>query len=176
MSKVNWEMKNLNIAGRRKRKTYQTFNSWMSLISYFSNNQGKLHQVNSYSSLNGQQFRIYGCKDCNIYVHDNHDQCFIDDVMNSVVVMGPCASSTFIRTSKNCKMVITCQQLRLRDCFDLEIMLFSQTQVGYYWFIISAGDWEQQQYHIHMSSGNISVQYLCSTHMMNYRVRWRQPS
>jgi len=27
MQKVNRKMKNLNIAGRRKRKTYQTFNS-----------------------------------------------------------------------------------------------------------------------------------------------------
>ncbi len=43
------------------------------------------------------------------------------------VVMGPCASSTFVRNCKSTKLVLICQQLRLRDCHDLEIMLFTQT-------------------------------------------------
>ena len=78
-------------------------------------------------SLNGQQFRIQGCKDCNLYVHDNHDQCFVDQCTNCVIVLGPCSSSTFIRDCRDCKVVVTAQQLRMRDCHNVEVMLFSQT-------------------------------------------------
>ena len=42
--------------------------------------------------------------------------------------MGPCASSIFVRNCENSKLVIICQQLRLRDCKNLHIMLFSQTE------------------------------------------------
>lgn len=41
--------------------------------------------------------------------------------------MGPCASSTFVRNCDDCKLILTTQQLRLRDCHNLTIMLFTQT-------------------------------------------------
>ena len=47
---------------------------------------------------------------------------------NCVIVMGPCSSSTFIRNCSNCKFVITCQKLRLRDCENIEVMLYTQTE------------------------------------------------
>ena len=64
-------------------------------------------------------FKIESCTDCSIYVHDQHAQATIDLTKDSVIVMGPCASSTFVRNCSDCKMVLTTQQLRLRDCKNL---------------------------------------------------------
>jgi len=43
-------------------------------------------------------------------------------------VVGPTGSSVFIRNCTDCKFVINCKQLRLRDCDNCEIMLYSQTE------------------------------------------------
>ena len=72
-------------------------------------------------------FKIERCDGCYIYVHDQTAQCTIDFCDDSIVVMGPCASSTFVRNCKSTKLVLICQQLRLRDCHNLEIMIFTQT-------------------------------------------------
>ena len=42
--------------------------------------------------------------------------------------MGPCASSVFIRECKNCKLVLTPKQFRMRDCKNLIISLYTQTE------------------------------------------------
>jgi hypothetical protein len=55
-------------------------------------------------------------------------QATIDLTKNSVVVMGPCQTSTFVRNCEDTKLVLFVQQLRLRDCKNLTIMLFSQTE------------------------------------------------
>lgn len=51
--------------------------SWQKKKRDFSNFQFMNEQdkflFKAPGSLNGQQFRIQGCKDCNLYVHDNHD-------------------------------------------------------------------------------------------------------
>lgn len=52
-------------------------------------------------------FKIESCTDCSIYVHDQHAQATIDLTKDSVIVMGPCASSTFVRNCSDCKMVLT---------------------------------------------------------------------
>jgi protein XRP2 len=82
-------------------------------------------------TLDGNAFRILKCDDCNIYVQDYHNQCTVDHVTNSVVVFGPQISSTFVRNCEDSQFVITCQQLRLRDCKNLQIMLYSQTEVSH---------------------------------------------
>lgn len=62
-----------------------------------------------------------------MYMHDYHKQCFVDKCTNCVIIMGPCETSTFVRDCKDCILVLTCQQLRMRDCVNCEIMLYSHT-------------------------------------------------
>jgi len=38
--------------------------------------------------------------------------------------IGPCESSVFIRETSHCKFIIACQQLRIRDSTNLDILLF----------------------------------------------------
>lgn len=49
---------------------------------------------------------------------------------NCTIVLGPSSSSAFLRTLTGCKLVVFCQQLRLRDCKDLDIMLYAHTEVS----------------------------------------------
>ncbi|CDW83137.1 protein xrp2 [Stylonychia lemnae] len=79
--------------------------------------------------INGQQFKVDNCSECNIYIHDYHDSVYVDDCNNCVIVFGPCRGSQFIRNCNNCKIISSCQQLRLRDCHNLEIMIYTQTEV-----------------------------------------------
>ena len=80
--------------------------------------------------IKGQAFKLQNCTQSNLYVHDQTNQVLMDDCKECCIVLGPGSSSTFIRTSHKCMMVIFCQQLRMRDCSDMEIMLYSQTEVS----------------------------------------------
>lgn len=40
------------------------------------------------------------------------------------IFVGPCESSVFVRTSKHLKLIIAAQQLRTRECSDLDILLY----------------------------------------------------
>jgi len=40
---------------------------------------------------------------------------------------GPSSQSVFIRDCQKTRVVLICQQLRMRDCHDMEIMLFAVT-------------------------------------------------
>jgi hypothetical protein len=75
-------------------------------------------------------FAILKCKNSDIYVHDWITQVTADEVDNCNIVLGPCSSSAFIRTTTNSRLVIFCQQLRMRDCVNVDIMLYSHTEVS----------------------------------------------
>ena len=79
-------------------------------------------------SLNGQQFIIRNCEDCNIYLFDHTAQVTLDDCVNCRVFIGPVKGSVFIRDCKDCKFVIACQQFRTRDCQNLDVFLSCATQ------------------------------------------------
>lgn len=78
--------------------------------------------------VDGKMFKIKGCIESNLYVHDFHDTAQVLNCENSVIVMGPNSQSIFIRDCKNCKLVVTCKQLRIRDCEGLMISLYAQTE------------------------------------------------
>lgn len=43
-------------------------------------------------------------------------------------MLGPNKSSVFLRNCTDCTFVIFCQQLRMRDCVNCRVMLYTQTE------------------------------------------------
>jgi len=79
-------------------------------------------------SVNGQQFIIEDCVDCDIFVCDYSASVTIDNCTNCRIFVGPVESSIFVRNCKNCKCIIACQQWRTRECENLDVFLYSMTQ------------------------------------------------
>ena len=73
----------------------------------------------------GMDFSIRYCKRSKLYVQDQIAECKIDQCEDCDIVLGPCMSSVFIRNCSNCKFIVNCKQLRLRDCTNVQIMLYS---------------------------------------------------
>ncbi|CAB1323692.1 unnamed protein product [Coregonus sp. 'balchen'] len=78
--------------------------------------------------LNGQQFVIQDCENCNIFVFDHSATITIDDCTNCCIVMGPVKGSVFFRDCKDIRCVVACQQFRTRDCKKMEVFLCCATQ------------------------------------------------
>lgn len=79
-------------------------------------------------SIDGEQFCIENCRDCDIFLFDHLDSSFVDECENCRIFVGPVRSSIMIRTCKNCSFVIACRQFRTRDCDDCRFALFCTTQ------------------------------------------------
>jgi protein XRP2 len=79
-------------------------------------------------SINGEQFVIENCKECDIYLCDYSAQIFIDDCDKCNIYIAPCSSSLFIRNCKSGKYVMSCQQFRMYNCENIDILLYTQTQ------------------------------------------------
>ncbi|XP_052243541.1 protein XRP2-like isoform X2 [Dreissena polymorpha] len=79
-------------------------------------------------SLNGTQFIIQNCENCNIYIFDHTSTVTVDDCVNCNIFIGPIKTSIFIRDCTGCKFVLACQQFRLRDCHKLDAFLCCATQ------------------------------------------------
>lgn len=78
--------------------------------------------------LNGQQFVIQECENCNIFVFDHSATITIDDCINCRIVLGPVKGSVFFRDCKDIKCVVACQQFRTRDCKKMDVFLCCATQ------------------------------------------------
>lgn len=78
--------------------------------------------------LDGQQFVIQECENCNIYVFDHSATITIDDCVNCRIVLGPVKGSVFFRDCKDIKCVVACQQFRTRDCKKMDVFLCCATQ------------------------------------------------
>ncbi|XP_016124167.1 protein XRP2 [Sinocyclocheilus grahami] len=78
--------------------------------------------------LNGQQFVIQDCENCNIYVFDHSATITIDDCVNCRIILGPVKGSVFFRDCKDIKCVVACQQFRTRDCKKIDVFLCCATQ------------------------------------------------
>eukprot|EP01029_Cantina_marsupialis_P029663 TRINITY_DN781981_c0_g1_i1.p1 TRINITY_DN781981_c0_g1~~TRINITY_DN781981_c0_g1_i1.p1 ORF type:complete len:332 (-),score=91.35 TRINITY_DN781981_c0_g1_i1:158-1153(-) len=79
-------------------------------------------------SIDGQQFLIEECKNCDIFVLDHSAAVNIDACENCNIYIGPCETSVFIRECTNCRFVVACQQFRTRDCNDISCSLYCQTE------------------------------------------------
>jgi protein XRP2 len=94
----------------------------------FSNARGPSCLIKQPGSINGQQFLLDGCADCDIFLLDNCTAVQIDDCTNCRIVVGPCDSSLFVRNCTNCTIVAAVQQFRTRDCDALDVFLYSVTE------------------------------------------------
>jgi hypothetical protein len=84
--------------------------------------------VRQTGSIDGQQFILEGISSpSHIFLLDHIGTVLVDDCNNVKVITGPVATSVFIRNCKNCVFIVACQQLRLRDCTDVTILLHSKT-------------------------------------------------
>lgn len=68
------------------------------------------------------------CKDCTVLLFDDSAAVNIDACEGCRVFVGPCASSLFVRECRNCDIVCAVQQFRTRDCKDVRVNLFTQTE------------------------------------------------
>lgn len=93
----------------------------------FGNLKG-VTKVREPGTVNGQQFIIDGCEDCNLYVLDHNAAITIDDCKNCRIFIGPCDSSVFIRDCVGCKCVFLCRQFRTRNCEDCDFSLYCATR------------------------------------------------
>ncbi|XP_008327583.1 protein XRP2 [Cynoglossus semilaevis] len=78
--------------------------------------------------LNGQQFVIQECENCDIYVLDHSAAVTVDDCVNCRIVLGPVKGSIFFRDCKDIRCVVACQQFRTRDCKKMDVFLSCATQ------------------------------------------------
>ena len=84
--------------------------------------------VRNPGQVDGQQFVVEEVEDCDLWLLDHSATVSVDKATNSRFFIGPCASSVFIRDCTNCKFVVACQQMRLRDCKGLDILIYCKTQ------------------------------------------------
>ncbi|KNC52110.1 uncharacterized protein AMSG_00937 [Thecamonas trahens ATCC 50062] len=79
-------------------------------------------------SINGEQFIIDTCSGCELYVLDHTATVSIDECTDCRIVLGPCASSVFVRSCARVVVVVACQQFRLRDTTASTIALHAGTK------------------------------------------------
>ena len=79
-------------------------------------------------SIDGQQFVLDSCEDCEIYLLDACDSVMIDDCKRCKIVVGPTTGSVFLRDCESCTLVAVCRQFRTRDCLDVDSRLLVATK------------------------------------------------
>ena len=89
--------------------------------------QGKKDTFILKNAINGQQFCVEDTVDSSIFLCDHIAQLTVDSCHNVVLITGPVEGSIFLRDCNDCTFVIACQQLRLRNCKNCKILLFSTT-------------------------------------------------
>jgi len=99
------------------------------LLNHVSiNDQTNQTVIRKPGTLEGTQFLINNCKNCQFWLLDFTSTITVDKCEKCTFYIGPCESSFFIRDSKNCSAVMAVGQLRTRDCHNMKILLYSQTE------------------------------------------------
>eukprot|EP00826_Nyctotherus_ovalis_P041347 TRINITY_DN4147_c0_g1_i1.p1 TRINITY_DN4147_c0_g1~~TRINITY_DN4147_c0_g1_i1.p1 ORF type:complete len:245 (-),score=72.96 TRINITY_DN4147_c0_g1_i1:445-1179(-) len=75
--------------------------------------------------INGQQFIIDTCKNCRILLKDYTPAVNMYLCEDCEVYIGPCSGSVYIRNSKNCRVVVATAQLRVYNCYNFDLLVFS---------------------------------------------------
>ncbi|XP_003389530.1 PREDICTED: protein XRP2-like [Amphimedon queenslandica] len=84
--------------------------------------------VKEAGELNGQAFHIESCDNCIIYLLDHTAAVTIDLCNDCQIFVGPCKGSVFVRESKRCHIMASCQQFRARDTVQSTFQLHCTTQ------------------------------------------------
>lgn len=75
----------------------------------------------------GQQVQLYSLENCKVRIFDPLDSMTVDDCEGGELIVAACEGSVFLRNCKNMTIHTACKQLRLRDCTNLDIRLFTTT-------------------------------------------------
>ena len=81
-------------------------------------------------SVTGSDFLVEKCDTCQLYVHDMMKSCKVNLCQNSSIVLGPIQSLCQVDIVNDSKMIVFCDQIKIRDCHNLEIMLCSPNPVS----------------------------------------------
>ena len=79
-------------------------------------------------SLAGEMLTLDGVEDCEIYACDRTAQVFADFCKRSLILIGPCESSVFVRDCEDCVFWMAVQQLRTNNCRRCTFFLYSKTE------------------------------------------------
>jgi protein XRP2 len=93
---------------------------------YFKHLQEGCH-IRQPGSIQGQQFIIEDCSNCDIFLLDHIAAVNIDNCTNVRIVIGACETSIFIRDCIDCVVIAATQQLRTRNCTNLGVLLCTTT-------------------------------------------------
>jgi len=104
------------------KKAYSSLNPYMLL------NRKREVIVRKPGSLGGEQINLEQIEDCEVYICDTTAQVFVDFCKRSVVVLGPCESSAFIRDCEDCIFWIACKQFRTNNCRRCTFFLYAKTE------------------------------------------------
>lgn len=79
--------------------------------------------VNSYS------FVMRNLEDCKVFLPSHTSTVYIDDCINCQIYLGPTESSVFIRDCSDCTIATAAQQVRISDSKNLQMCVFSSTDL-----------------------------------------------
>ncbi len=102
---------------------------YMMLTFYSFKNKTNETCTKNPGDIDGQMFDIADCNNSTLIVMDACEQVQIDEVKNSRIFIGACASSIFIRNCSNCVFFTSCRQLRLRDDTNSIFFIYSMSEV-----------------------------------------------
>lgn len=84
--------------------------------------------VRDSSTLNGQQFVVKSVRDANIQLLGRMSCVSVDLCSDTFLIVGPTSGSVFLRNCAECIVLVVSQQLRLRDCRDMTLLVLCATQ------------------------------------------------
>lgn len=83
--------------------------------------------VTRWNRVTGQQVQLEYLEDCKVRILDNLDSATVDDCTGGELIIAACEGSVFLRNCKDMTVHVACKQLRLRDCENLDVRLFTTT-------------------------------------------------
>eukprot|EP00093_Oithona_nana_P006571 06571.XXX_150307_151858_1 [CDS] Oithona nana genome sequencing. len=111
-----------------KPKVYSWDTKKIDLTQYSFENLQEQTVVKAPGSIEGEQFMVRNCINCNIYLLDHINTITIDDCKNCKIFIGPTKGSLFIRDCSDCVLIAVCGQFRTRDCTKITTFLCCATQ------------------------------------------------
>ncbi|CAE8640158.1 unnamed protein product, partial [Polarella glacialis] len=82
----------------------------------------------AFGGIEGVDFHIEDCSGCTCLVCDKTEEFYADALVDCRVLIGPCASSTFIRNCENCTFWVVTRQFRVRDCTNCTFYVHCHTE------------------------------------------------
>jgi hypothetical protein len=78
--------------------------------------------------IRGEGVTLERVEDCEVYICDRSAQVFLDFCKRSLILVGPCESSVFVRDCEDCVFWVAAQQLRTNNCYRCTFFMYSRTE------------------------------------------------